>query len=206
MCSDPEYVYKGVRLWGCSFEDLDSGHHDGMAVRLMFHALCDEIQAEGGTKRGGDETSYHLAFGYAVGLREDTSRPDGGIFVPDDEPDPQVTVDQNPPRDYFRELCILAHEGGHLRSYKREEAPPVLAHSTLELASTAIRQGAFDEEWRAWGYAVDLLRPLGFDAWEKFTSEAQQSLDSYADGLRLERRVFTVSARRAEGECRSSRR
>jgi len=127
MCSDPEYVYKGVRLWGCSFEDLDSGHHDGMAVRLMFHALCDEIQAEGGTKRGGDETSYHLAFGYAVGLREDTSRPDGGIFVPDDEPDPQVTVDQNLLRDYFRELCILAHEGGHLRSYKREEAPPGLA-------------------------------------------------------------------------------
>ncbi len=140
---------------------------------------------------------------------------EAGFFDPHDEPDarrgpelvivrrhyeaPDLGYEPSQARndgqlvDLLAELCTLAHELGHVRSWQRGERTPAYAqalrtfndrkqtgrHSSRE-ECRLIR----DEEERAWRYAEEELRSRDFAEWPQFQNAKETSLANYDALLR----------------------
>jgi hypothetical protein len=85
----------------------------------------------------------------------------------------------------LEELLVLAHELGHVRSYRKNERPDGYRHavdagapnwSTLKEHQKAMIS---DEEVRAWDYARVILTDEGFDDWGAYEEKRANSLGVY---------------------------
>jgi hypothetical protein len=140
---------------------------------------------------------------------------EAGFFDPHDEPEaqrgPQLAIvrphfdapdcgyEPSPARndgqkvELLAELCVLAHEFGHIRSWQRGERTPAYAQA-LRTFNDRKQTGKHpngeqcglikDEEERAWRYAEEELRSRNFTEWPLFQSAKETSLANY-DALLL---------------------
>src|SRR6266446_6132828 len=120
---------------------------------------------------------------------------DGGIYIwrgrfptirlyrwPDLPPDPEQPDMVTRPNE---DACTLAHERGHFISDRDG--------SRSQPAYTKLRKGdpltagekvlIIEEERRAWTHGRDVLKALGCNSWDVFTTTRDEALRGYEDGL-----------------------
>lgn len=71
-------------------------------------------------------------------------------------------------------LCALAHELGHYFDFKYN-----YDFNSFEFDSKRVTKIMIPKEVRAWKYAYDILRALGFEKWDEFLYEMKSSLNTY---------------------------
>lgn len=148
----------------------------GLSVRFAAYELY-----EGAFKEGGlfhivkfDRPGMHPAFAGSERYQILVFREHGAV-----------------PGSPLRELLTLAHEAGHYVSHINGEAPRdyegLLKRCKDDLPSVTEdeRHSIYDEEVRAWDYAVPWLKAVGFGDDQSLKAERERCLRTYEEGLKL---------------------
>jgi hypothetical protein len=88
----------------------------------------------------------------------------------------------------FEELCTLAHEFGHSRSWRDGQRTEVYAEAVIAFDKSATlsdvqRKAIMDEEERAWNFGRLELDFLGFSEWAGFRANQDRALRIYGEML-----------------------
>lgn len=116
--------------------------------------------------------------------------------------EPSMTLATGESADLLAELVTLAHEGGHLRSWRAGNHTPeyieaaIAMHNLLEPGNVVTPEQErlyLEEEHRAWDHARSLLAEHGFEEWDDFQEAKARGLNEY-------RRIFSGEIHQTAGD------